>query len=178
MFWALDNTATEQTRAGSLIKRPFNESTTSVTMYFEPFDLAESLLTGKGRKDLLSLSSTGHYNDMSDSQTTIKGKGSEDRSSRPGQPSVKTFRDDLEHSTWRHSDIVKYHGFSYGHEHLIMAMTASEREVPYLCTLTVYCIGHSCLTRMVNHSVERMGTAPELCTVYPMQPYLRQVVTR
>ena len=58
--------------------------------------LYRALLTSKGRKSLLSRGSVGRYKDMSDDQTAVERKGSENRSSRPGQPSVSTFRDDLE----------------------------------------------------------------------------------
>lgn len=54
------------------------------------------LLTNKGRKSLLSHTSLlGRYKDMSDSQTAVERKSSDDRSSRR-KPSVNTFRDDLE----------------------------------------------------------------------------------
>ena len=58
--------------------------------------LYRALLTSKGRKSLLSRSSMGHYKDMSDDQTAVERKCSDDRSSRMNQPSVSTFRDDLE----------------------------------------------------------------------------------
>lgn len=63
--------------------------------------LYRALLTSKGRKSLLSKTllsrgSTGHYKDMGDSQSGVERKGSDDRSSQPGEPSVGTFRDDLE----------------------------------------------------------------------------------
>lgn len=58
--------------------------------------LYRALLTGKGRKILLSRSSIGHYKDVGDGQTAVERKFSEDRSSRPGQPLVKTFRDGLD----------------------------------------------------------------------------------
>ena len=55
------------------------------------------LLTSKGRQSLMSRSSMGRYKDMSGGgQTGVERKGSDDRSSRPGKPSVSTFRDDLE----------------------------------------------------------------------------------
>ena len=58
--------------------------------------LYRALLTSKGRKSLLSRGSMGQYNDMSDSQTGVERKVSDDGSSRPSKPSVGTFRDDLE----------------------------------------------------------------------------------
>ncbi len=54
------------------------------------------LLTSKGRKSLISRVSTGRYKDMSDGQTGVSRKDSDDRSSRPGESSLGTFRDDLE----------------------------------------------------------------------------------
>ena len=54
------------------------------------------LLTSKGRKSLISRGSMGRYKDMSDGQTAVERKGSDDTNSQPKQSSVSTFRDDLE----------------------------------------------------------------------------------
>ena len=54
------------------------------------------LLTSKGRKSLISRSSMRRFKDMSDGQTGVERKESDDRSSRPGDSSLGTFRDDLE----------------------------------------------------------------------------------
>ena len=52
--------------------------------------------TTKGRKSLMSRRSKDRYKDMSDGQTEVERKGSDDRSSRLHQSSRGTFRDDLE----------------------------------------------------------------------------------
>ena len=55
------------------------------------------LLTSKGRKGLISrASSMVRHKDMSNDQTGVERKGSDDSSSRPSKPSVSTFRDELE----------------------------------------------------------------------------------
>ena len=54
------------------------------------------LLTSKGRKSLISRSSMRRFKDVSDGQTGVERKESDDRSSRPGDSSLGTFRDDLE----------------------------------------------------------------------------------
>lgn len=54
------------------------------------------LLTSKGRKYLVSRGSMGRYNNISDRQTGVERKCSDDRSWRYGKPSVNTSRDDLE----------------------------------------------------------------------------------
>ena len=53
------------------------------------------LLTSKGRKYLISRGSMGRYNDISDGQTGVERKCSDDRSSRYGKPSVNTSRQNL-----------------------------------------------------------------------------------
>lgn len=58
--------------------------------------LYRALLSSKGRKSLMSRGSMGRYNDMSDGQTEVERKGSDDKTSRPSKRSVSTFRDDLE----------------------------------------------------------------------------------
>lgn len=54
------------------------------------------LLTSKGRQSLISRGSMRRFKDMSDGQTGVERKESDDRSSRPGDSSLGTFRDDLE----------------------------------------------------------------------------------
>lgn len=72
------------------------EVTIAVTVASLP--LYRVLLTSKGRKSLISRSSMGRYKDMSNGQTGVERKSSDDRSSRPvtSKRSVTTFRDDLE----------------------------------------------------------------------------------
>ena len=70
------------------------EVTISVIVASVP--LYRALLTSKGRKSLLSRSSIGHYKDISDDQTAVERKCSDAGSSRLHQPSVSSFRDDLE----------------------------------------------------------------------------------
>ena len=53
-------------------------------------------LSSKGRKNLASRVSIGRYKTMIDEPTTVGRKSSDDRSSRPDQPSVRTYRDNLE----------------------------------------------------------------------------------
>ena len=53
------------------------------------------LLTSKGRKYLVSRGRMGRYNDISDGQTGVERKRSDDRSSRYGKPSVNTSRQNL-----------------------------------------------------------------------------------
>ena len=58
--------------------------------------LYRAFLSSKGRKSLISHISIGRYKNMSDDQTAVERKSSDDRSSRPDQPSLSTYRDDLE----------------------------------------------------------------------------------
>ena len=58
--------------------------------------LYRALLSSKGRKSLMSHVSIGRYKTMSDDQTAAERRTSDDRSSRPDQPSVSTYRDNLE----------------------------------------------------------------------------------
>ena len=58
--------------------------------------LYRALLSSKGRKSLISYVSIGHYKTMNDNQTAVQRKSSDDGSSRPEQPSVSTYRDNLE----------------------------------------------------------------------------------
>ena len=55
--------------------------------------LYRALLSNKGRKSLVSYVSIGQHKTMS---TAVERKGSDDRSSRPDQPSVGTYREYLE----------------------------------------------------------------------------------
>ena len=54
------------------------------------------VLSRKGRKNLVSRVSIGRYKTMSDDTTAVGRKSSDDRYSRPDQPSVRTYRDNLE----------------------------------------------------------------------------------
>ena len=54
------------------------------------------LTSSKGRKSLMSHVSIGRYKTMSDDHTVVERNNSDDRSSRPDQPSVSTYRDNLE----------------------------------------------------------------------------------
>lgn len=58
--------------------------------------LYRALLTSQGRKSLVSRVSIGRYKTMSDDQTAVGRNSSDDRSSRPDRPSVRTYRDNLE----------------------------------------------------------------------------------
>lgn len=73
----------------------------TISVIVASLPLYRALLTSKGRKSLLSKTllsrgSAGHYKDMGDSQSGVERKASDDGSSQPGEPSVNTFRDDLE----------------------------------------------------------------------------------
>lgn len=69
----------------------------TIAVIIASLPLYRVLLTSKGRQILLSHTSLmGHYRDMSDGQTGVERKDSDDRSSRPSKPSIHTFRDDLE----------------------------------------------------------------------------------
>ena len=54
------------------------------------------LLSSQGRNGLLSHVSIGRYKTMSDDHTAVERKSSDNRSLRPDQPSVSTYRDILE----------------------------------------------------------------------------------
>ena len=58
--------------------------------------LYRALLSRKRRQSLISHVRIGHYKTMNDIQTTVDRKSSDDRSSRPDQPSVGTYREYLE----------------------------------------------------------------------------------
>lgn len=68
----------------------------TISVIVASLPLYRALLTSKGRKSLLSRSSMGRYKDMSENQSGVARKGSDDRSSPPREQSVGTFRDDLE----------------------------------------------------------------------------------
>ena len=55
-----------------------------------------TLLSIKGRKSLISYVSIGHSKTMSDIQTAVERKSSDDRSLRTNRPSVGTYRECLE----------------------------------------------------------------------------------
>lgn len=66
------------------------------------------LPTSNRRKRSISHgSSMGRDKGMSDGQTGVKRKGSDDRRSRPTKPSVDTFRDDLETQNLDHGIIKR-----------------------------------------------------------------------
>ena len=58
--------------------------------------LYRALFSSKGKKGLISHVSIGHYKTMSDNQTAVERKSSDDRILRPDQPSVSTYREYLE----------------------------------------------------------------------------------
>ena len=68
----------------------------TVAVIFGSLPLYRTLFSSKGRKNLVSHVSIGHYKTMSDSQTAVERKSSDDRTSRPYQPSVGTYREYLE----------------------------------------------------------------------------------
>ena len=68
----------------------------TISVIVASLSLYRALFTSKGRKSFLSRSSIGRYKDMSDDQTAVERKGFHGGRSRLHQPSVSTFRDDLE----------------------------------------------------------------------------------
>ena len=78
--------------------------------------LYRALLSSKGRKSLISYVSIGRHKDMSNDQTAVERKGSDDRSSRPDEVTVSTYRDDLETQHLASPDHVRQgRGFPLAH---------------------------------------------------------------
>ena len=68
----------------------------TVAVIVASLPLYRALFSSKGRKGLVSHVSIGHYKTMSDNHTAVERKSSDDRSLRPDQPSVCTYREYLE----------------------------------------------------------------------------------
>lgn len=77
----------------------------TVAVIVASLPLYRVLLTSKGRESITSrVSLLGRYRDISNAQTHIERKVSDDTSMRPSKTSVTTFRDDLETQSWRSED--------------------------------------------------------------------------